>query len=68
MSAPLPSLEGVCRKQYEHSGRSCIRRLANGWLTQSDLCPACTRRFMAALDTLGEPLDWHEAYVQRATA
>lgn len=46
--------------------RSCIQALANGWIGCSDLCPVCTTRFMAALDGLGEDLDWHPAFVERA--
>ena len=45
---------------------SCIQSLAAGWVTVQDLCPSCTRRFMAALDGLGEELTWHEAYYERA--
>jgi hypothetical protein len=48
------------------TGRTCIQSLANGWIGCNDLCPICTTRFMAALDTLG-PLAWHPAFVQRAT-
>lgn len=54
-----------CRKP-DRSGRSCIQALANGWIGCSDLCPVCTARFMAALGGLGETLDWHPAFVQRA--
>jgi hypothetical protein len=57
----------TCRKAHEHAGRSCVQRLAAGWLdSTSDLCSACTVRFMAALDALGEPLAWHEGYMRRS--
>lgn len=59
MSAP------ECSKR-DRSRRSCIQSLANGWIGPSDLCPVCTTRFMAALDGLGEQLDWHPAFAERA--
>jgi hypothetical protein len=49
------------------NGDTCIRRLAAGWITANDLCPGCTRRFMAALDWISaEPLTWHRNYTERA--
>lgn len=50
----------------DRAGRSCVQALANGWIGASDLCPACTRRFMAALERAGEPLDWHPEFTRRA--
>jgi hypothetical protein len=49
--------------------RSCIEQLAAGWINPPDLCPACTRGFMSALDFLAEPvtLRWHENFVSRAS-
>lgn len=29
---------------------TCIEALAEGWILSTDLCPTCTRKFMAALD------------------
>lgn len=55
-----------CANRDRFAGRSCVQRLANGWIGAGDLCGPCTRRFMTALDGLGEPLDWHDGYVQRA--
>lgn len=47
--------------------RTCIEWLAEGWTDcVSDLCPSCTRQFMAALDTIDKPLSWHAGYVERA--
>jgi hypothetical protein len=57
----------TCRKAHEHSGKSCVQRMAAGWLdSASDLCSACTARFMVALNTLGESLAWHEGYLRRS--
>lgn len=55
----------TCSKR-DRSGRSCVQALANGWIGPTDLCPACTVRFMAALEALGEPLDWHPEFTRRA--
>jgi hypothetical protein len=55
----------ACSKRGQ-SGRSCIQQLANGWHGPSDFCPACTVRFVSALDRLGEELAWHPSFVQRA--
>jgi hypothetical protein len=68
--APDVSLTGqkevpACGKR-DRSGHSCIQQLANGWHGPADLCPVCTARFMAALDDLGEELDWHRSFAQRA--
>jgi hypothetical protein len=52
--------------QHRVGGRTCIQSLANGWIGCTDLCSTCTSRFMAALDALGEELDWHAAFIQRA--
>lgn len=48
--------------------RSCIEALAAGWINPPDLCPACTRAFMSALDWVAEPvkLSWHANYIERA--
>lgn len=48
---------------------TCLQSLAEGWITAPDLCPRCTRRFMAALESAtgeGEPLTWHHNYAERA--
>lgn len=48
---------------------TCIQRLAAGWIGLHDLCGPCTRRFMAALETLaspGELLEWHPNFRDRA--
>jgi hypothetical protein len=46
--------------------QTCIEALADGWIGAPDLCPACTRAFMAALDGIDEPLVWHRNYQERA--
>jgi len=47
--------------------RSCIVRLAEGWILTSDLCGPCTSRFMVALERIeGTDLAWHESYLERA--
>ncbi|WP_337819728.1 hypothetical protein [Amycolatopsis sp. A1MSW2902] len=40
--------------------------MAEGWITSEDLCPACTRSFIAALDGVAGPLDWSRGYRRRA--
>ncbi len=46
---------------------TCIQRLADGWITPSDLCPRCTKLFMAGLGKISpEPLIWHPNFVKRA--
>lgn len=45
---------------------TCLAALADGWIHTSDLCPSCTRQFMAALDGIAGPLKWHENYLARA--
>jgi hypothetical protein len=47
--------------------RNCIEALADGWIHANDLCPHCTRQFMAALDGISGPLTWHQNYRTRAT-
>lgn len=47
---------------------ACLEYLADGWITPADLCPACTRAFMAALDGIAGPLPWHRDYRERAAA
>lgn len=59
MSAP------ECRKPARN-GQTCIEALADGWIGAPDLCPTCTAAFMTALDGIGRPLKWHEAYAERA--
>lgn len=59
MSAP------DCQKPRGSWG-SCLQALASGWILTGDLCPSCTQAFMTALDSVGEPLDWCSAYVERA--
>jgi hypothetical protein len=56
----------VCLRALDYKGETCIQRLAGGWCGPNDLCAVCTGRFMAALDGLGEPLNWHPGFVQRA--
>lgn len=53
------------RDQFTSLG-SCIADLAVGWILPSDLCPSCTRAFMAALDGIAGELEWHENYVSRS--
>lgn len=57
MSAP------ECRKPSRTG--TCIEALADGWILPGDLCAACTQAFMSALDSIGEPLKWHHAYLDR---
>jgi hypothetical protein len=45
---------------------TCLVRLADGWILPSDLCPACTCAFMAALDGIAGPMNWHADYTARA--
>lgn len=47
-------------------GLTCVEALADGWITPQDLCPACTRAYMKALDTISGPLLWHENFHRRA--
>lgn len=49
------------------SGRTCLEALAGGWINPPDLCPACTRAFMSALDSISGPLAWHRGYRNRAS-
>lgn len=46
--------------------RTCIEMLAEGFHHANDMCPSCTRQFMAALDGIAGPLTWHEEYRARA--
>lgn len=47
--------------------RTCIEALADGWTDcVSDLCPACTRQFMAAMDGIGQPLRWSAGFRERS--
>lgn len=55
-----------CTAHWQRSGGSCLHALAGGWIGATDLCPVCTRRFMAALDNAVPDLDWHENYRRRA--
>lgn len=45
---------------------TCLAYLADGWITPSDLCPACIRAFMVALDGIAGPLTWHPGYRKQA--
>lgn len=54
-----------CRRPSP-AGKSCIEALADGWIGAPDLCPACTRAFMDALDSISGPLVWHKNYTARA--
>lgn len=56
-----------CRKPSE-GWPTCIARLADGWINATDLCPACTRAFMTALDDITGPLEWHPNYAERANS
>lgn len=57
----------TCAKVELPRDLSCLGQLADGGNTPQDLCPACTRAFMAALDAAaGEPLVWHPAFSERA--
>lgn len=47
---------------------TCIQALALGWILTGDLCPSCTRQFMAALDGISQTLSWGDGYVARSTA
>ena len=58
-----------CTKVSPGLRLTCLQSLTEGWCMASDLCPRCTRRFMAALGSAvgeGELLSWHHAYVARA--
>jgi hypothetical protein len=49
------------------SGKTCLQSLADGWITIGDLCPRCTKLFMAALGKVSpEPLTWHPNFAHRA--
>ena len=61
MSAP------VCEKRSTTWG-TCLAKLADGWIGPPDLCPACTRAFMAALDSVAGSLQWHRGFRERAEA
>lgn len=52
--------------QKREAWGTCIQGLADGWHHASDLCPACTRAFMAALDGIDGPMVWHRNYQDRA--
>lgn len=46
--------------------RTCIEAMADGWCLFDDLCPACLRKAMTALDGIDGPLKWHPGYAARA--
>jgi hypothetical protein len=47
--------------------RTCLQRLADGWIGHEDLCPRCTKLFMAGLKQASpEPLTWHPNFAARA--
>ncbi len=49
------------------AGETCIHRFADGWITAADLCPPCTRTFMAGLEWVtGADLPWHQNFRDRA--
>ncbi len=54
-----------CTRTAFH-GRTCIARLAEGWVTPLDLCAPCMRAFMDALDRAEAGLSWSEVYVKQA--
>jgi len=58
--APVPFAVEKIRR------RTCIESLAEGWCLADDLCPSCTRQFMAALDSIEEPLKWSAGFRERA--
>ena len=60
----------ACSKHQPVPARptSCLERLADGWNTPQDFCPECTRAFMEALDGAVGPLNWHPAFLDRATS
>jgi hypothetical protein len=59
MTQPIP-----CRSRPNTD--TCIQRLAAGWILPNDLCPPCTSRFMAALESLGDRLEWSQGFRDRA--
>lgn len=53
-------------EQQPTRGLTCLQQLASRWINLPDLCPACIRMAMDALDAASvEPLAWHSAYVAR---
>lgn len=65
MSGPHTEDPEFCTRRG--AGASCLHDLAAGWITASDLCRVCTRRFMSSMDdAAGEALPWHEDYLNRA--
>jgi len=53
--------------RFKAERRSCLDRLARGWLLVQDLCPQCTALLMYALElAVGEDLDWHDGFMERA--
>ncbi|EFL09965.1 predicted protein [Streptomyces sp. AA4] len=56
----------ACEASKGSALSSCIESLAEGSITAEDLCPPCTRSFMAALDGITGPLAWSRGYRQRA--
>jgi hypothetical protein len=71
LTSPDP-LVGACSSFYAEPGErqmSCVDALAEGAITASDFCPACTRWFMAAIEAqAGRPMvrGWHRYYAERA--
>lgn len=56
-----------CQKPPGSTWSTCLEYLADGWTSPSYLCPACTRAFMSALDSISGPLAWHRGYRNRAS-
>ncbi len=57
----------ICTKPAAGSRRTCLQALSDGWIGHMDLCPRCTKLFMAGLGKISpEPLIWHTNFVQRA--
>lgn len=54
----------TCGRTSPHT-QTCLEALAAGWIGSTDLCPFCTRQFMAAMDGIAAPLTWHENYLSR---
>lgn len=61
-------MSAECRRLTQVKRLTCIQDLAHGWINATDLCPSCTRAFMAALDGIAGPPVWHRAYAERANA
>jgi hypothetical protein len=56
------------RPDRHTSGKqTCLHDLAAGLVLPSDLCPACTTRWMVGLEWVaGQPLEWHARYITQS--